>query len=312
MSNILIIKHGSLGDIVQISGVLKDIRETHKNEKIFILTTNPYVELLSRCPYVDGVLVDRRLPRWNIIYLLKLKKIIGKFKFSTVYDLQNSSRTTFYKRYLFKISNWSNSKSILKKRKTKNDFNQMPVLERFKTQLEHFKVQTKYTLRPDFSWACVNIDQLVNKFFGNKFILLFPFSSPKLSHKQWPFYNELIKIIKLKHNNFEIVVAPGPNEIEEAKKIDATTITNNQKALTIMELAGLTKKSSFVIGNDTGPSHMAAHLNKRGVVLFGYHTTAKKVSIETEKFKSLTVKNLKDLSPEEVYSSIKDKLELIN
>ena len=27
MSNILIIKHGSLGDIVQISGVLKDIRE---------------------------------------------------------------------------------------------------------------------------------------------------------------------------------------------------------------------------------------------------------------------------------------------
>ena len=203
MSNILIIKHGSLGDIVQISGVLKDIRETHKNEKIFILTTNPYVELLSRCPYVDGVLVDRRLPRWNIIYLLKLKKIIGKFKFSTVYDLQNSSRTTFYKRYLFKISNWSNSKSILKKRKTKNDFNQMPVLERFKTQLEHFKVQTKYTLRPDFSWACVNIDQLVNKFFGNKFILLFPFSSPKLSHKQWPFYNELIKIIKLKHNNFE-------------------------------------------------------------------------------------------------------------
>ena len=28
MSNILIIKHGSLGDIVQISGVLRDIRET--------------------------------------------------------------------------------------------------------------------------------------------------------------------------------------------------------------------------------------------------------------------------------------------
>ena len=58
MSNILIIKHGSLGDIVQISGVLKDIRETHKNETIFILTTFPYVELLSRCPFVDGILID--------------------------------------------------------------------------------------------------------------------------------------------------------------------------------------------------------------------------------------------------------------
>ena len=33
MSNILIIKHGSLGDIAQISGVLKDIREAHNNDK---------------------------------------------------------------------------------------------------------------------------------------------------------------------------------------------------------------------------------------------------------------------------------------
>ena len=39
MSNILIIKHGSLGDIVQISGVLKDIRETYNQQKIFLLTT---------------------------------------------------------------------------------------------------------------------------------------------------------------------------------------------------------------------------------------------------------------------------------
>ena len=81
MSNILIIKHGSLGDIVQISGVLRDIRETHNDKKIFILTTIPYVELLSRCPYLDGVLMDQRLPRWNIFYLVKLRKTLSKFNF---------------------------------------------------------------------------------------------------------------------------------------------------------------------------------------------------------------------------------------
>ena len=52
MSNILIIKHGSLGDIAQISGVLRDIKENHTNKKTFILTTIPYVELLSKCPYI--------------------------------------------------------------------------------------------------------------------------------------------------------------------------------------------------------------------------------------------------------------------
>ena len=36
MSNILIIKHGSLGDISQISGALRDIKETYKDKKIFI------------------------------------------------------------------------------------------------------------------------------------------------------------------------------------------------------------------------------------------------------------------------------------
>ena len=115
MSNILIIKHGSLGDIAQISGVIRDIRETYYKEKIFILTTFPYVELLSRCPYVDGVLIDKRLPRWNILYLLKLKKMINKFNFSYVYDLQNSSRTSFYRRYLFNITNWSSTKNNTKK-----------------------------------------------------------------------------------------------------------------------------------------------------------------------------------------------------
>ena len=311
MSNILIIKHGSLGDIAQISGVIRDIRETYNKEKIFILTTFPYVDLLSRCPYIDGVLIDKRLPRWNILYLLKLKKMIKKFNFSYVYDLQNSSRTSFYRKYLFNISNWSSTKTTLKKGTKKSDFDHSPVLERFKFQLDNSNIKTKYSLKPDFSWACLDVDQIVNKFFGNKFILIFPFSSPQLSHKQWPYYNELIKIIKSKHTDFEIVIAPGPNEMEDAKKINATLITNDKKALNIMELAGLIKKSSFVVANDTGPAHIAAHLGKSGVVLFGYHTTPQKVSIETDKFKALTVNKLKDLSAEDVYSEIKSQLELI-
>ena len=312
MSNILIIKHGSLGDIAQISGVLRDIRENHVNEKIFILTTFPYVELLSRCPFVDGVLIDKRLPRWNILYLFKLKNMIKKFNFTYVYDLQNSSRSSFYRKYLFNISNWSSAKTVLKKEVENGDFEKNSVLERFKLQLNNSNIKTKYSLKPDFSWACINVDQIIHKFFGDKFILIFPFCSPQLSHKKWPYYNEIIKIIKSKHTNFEIVIAPGPNEIEEAKKIDAVTITNNKKALNIMELAGLIKKSNFVISNDTGPAHMAAHLGVEGIVLFGHHTTPEKVSIETDKFKAITVEDLNNLSIENVYSKVKSKLELIN
>ena len=312
MSNILIIKHGSLGDIVQISGVLRDIRDSHNNKKIFILTTLPYVELLSRCPYLDGVLLDKRLPRWNIYYFLKLKKMLSKYNFSHVYDLQNSSRTSFYRKYLLRIPNWSSTETTLKKDEKKRDFDNESVLERFRIQLDNSNVKTNYCLKPDFSWARVNVDKIVNKYFGKKFILLFPFCSPQLSHKKWSYFNELIKIIKSKHLNIEIAVAPGPNEIEETKKIESVSILNNETPLNIMELTGLILKASYVVANDTGPAHMAAHLGQRGVVLFGPHTTAKKVSIETEKFKAITVNNLNDLSAEKVYLEIKNGLELIN
>ena len=308
MSNILIIKHGSLGDISQISGVLRDIKETYKDKKIFILTTLPYVELLSKCPYIDGVLIDRRLPRWNILYLVKLKKLLSKFNFFYVYDLQNSSRTSFYRKFLLNITNWSSTETILKKGEKKKDFDNESVLERFKIQLEHSDVKTNHTLKPDFSWAMTNVDQIVNKNFGKKFILLFPFCSPQLSHKKWPYFNDLIKIIKTKHSNIEIAIAPGPGEIEEAKKIEAVTITNKGKSLNHMELAGLIKKSSYVISNDTGPAHMTAHLGKMGLVLFGYHTTAKKVSIETDNFKAISTERLMNLKAEKVYSEIKEKL----
>ena len=312
MSNILIIKHGSLGDISQISGALRDIKETYKDKKIFILTTVPYVELLSKCPYIDGVLIDKRLPRWNILYLVKLKKLLRKFDFFYVYDLQNSSRTSFYRKFLLNITNWSSTETILKKGEKKKDFDNESVLERFKIQLEHSDVKINHTLKPDFSWAMSNVNQIVNKYFGKRFILLFPFCSPQLSHKKWPYFNDLIKIIKTKHSNIEIAIAPGPGEIEEAKKIEAVSITNKGKSLNHMELAGLINKSSYVIANDTGPAHMTAHLGKMGLVLFGYHTTAKKVSIETDNFKAISAERLMHLKAEKVYSEIKEKLHSID
>jgi len=312
MSNILVIKHGSLGDIIQISGVISDIREAHKNEKIFMLTTVPYVELLSRCPFVDGVLIDKRLPRWNIFYLLKLKKMIKKFNFLKVYDLQNSSRTSFYRKYLFDVTNWSSTETTLKKGVKKKDFDKNGVLERFKFQLENSGVVAKNSLNPEISWVCISIEKIINKYSGKKLILILPFSSAHLTHKRWPHYNQLIDIIKSGHPNLEIILAPGPGEIEAAKQYRAVSVLNNNRALNIMELAGLIKKSSYVIANDTGPTHIAAHLGKKGIVLFGYHTTANKVSISTDKLKVLTVDNLNNLSAEKVYSEIKDDLNLIS
>ena len=101
MSNILIIKHGSLGDIAQACGAIQDIFENHKDDKIYMLTTQPYVDLFKKNPFIADVILDKRLSRFNLIYLYNLIRKLKKLNFIKVYDLQNSSRTKFYKNILF-------------------------------------------------------------------------------------------------------------------------------------------------------------------------------------------------------------------
>ena len=301
MSNILIIKLGSLGDVVQISGALRDIREHHKNEKITILTTSKYLNLFKNCPYIDDCLEDERLPRYNIFYLLRLKKNINSLNFNKVYDLQNSNRTNFYRKFIFNIEDWSSSKDI-----PDNKYNNS-VLQRFDEQLRKSNIETRYTLKPDFNWAAqhannYNLDTI------KKYILFFPFCSKDLIHKRWPYFSELISLIKQNHPQYELVVAPGPGEIEEAKSLNIKVALNNNLALNFFELASLIKKSHLVIANDTGPAHMAAHLGAKGFTLFGPHTTPEKVSIEREKFIALQTMDLKSLIADRVYALIKSSI----
>ena len=305
MSNILIIKHGSLGDIAQASGAIQDISEFNKNDDVYLLTTKPYFKLFERNPYLKAVILDKRLSRFNLLYLFTLMRTIKKYKFAKVFDLQNSSRTSFYKRILFPNANhiiWSSSETTFPSDNSKEEFDKNPVLDRFKHQLETSGLQTNKTIYPDFTWACENIDEIKKKYNLGKYIVLFPFCSPHLTIKKWPYYNEFIDMVKNKFKDkFKIVVAPGPLEIPMTKEINAISVLNNEKALTISELATLIKDSSYVVANDTGPAHMAAHLGAKGLTLFGSHTTAYKVSIERENFKAIQVSDLNKLTPEKVF-----------
>ncbi len=308
MSNILIIKHGSLGDIAQACGAIQDISENHNNDQIYLLTTKPYFDLFKKNPYLTDVILDKRLSRFNLIYLYFLMRKIKKLKISKVYDLQNSSRTSFYKKILFPNSNfntWSSSETTLPKDKTKEEFDKKSVLERFNHQLQTSEINTKYTLLPDFSWSCSDISKIKSEYKLEKYIVLFPFCSPHLSQKKWPYYNELIEKIKRQYNDqYKIVVAPGPDEINDSKNINALCILDNGKALDISQLSSLIKDSSFVIANDTGPAHMSAHLGAKGLTLFGSHTTAYKVSIERDNFKAIQVNDLAKLSTDKVLEKI--------
>ena len=310
MSNILIIKHGSLGDLIQANGAIKDIKNFYPNRKVFLLTTQPYSIFMSECPYLDGVLIDKRLPRWNLFYLNNLKKTLLKYDFSKVFDLQNSSRTKFYKRFIIKNIEWSSTETALEPGQRKSDFDKDPVLDRMEIQLKKSGIQTEFTNNIDLSWAVENISHLVKKYTNREYILLFPFCSPKLKNKKWPYYKELIQKLKQEFKNkYSVLLAPGPNEIKEANELNARVVLDNNEYVTLKTLVSLIHSAKLIIANDTGPAHIASHLDKKGLVLFGSHTSAKKVSIENFNFKALSVENLKDLDVNTVLKEAKAKLD---
>ena len=309
MSNILIIKHGSLGDLIQANGAIKDIKEFYENRKVFLLTSAPYSIFMSECPYIDGVIIDKKLPRWNLFFLYNLKKLLSKYNFSKVFDLQNSRRTRFYRNFILKNLDWSSSLDTLESGQSKKDFDSHPVLDRMELQLNKSNIPTKYIKNVDLSWAKEDLSKLTQQYTNRDYILIFPFCSKKHQNKKWPFFKDLTARIRREYkNNYSVMVAPGPDEVKEANELNAKIIMDGGQPINIKMLISLIDGAKFIIANDTGPAHIASHLKKNGLVLFGSHTSAKKVSIENSNFKALSVKNLADLDVNTVMKEIKKKL----
>tara|TARA_E500000178_G_scaffold328334_1_gene358245 strand:- start:40 stop:663 length:624 start_codon:yes stop_codon:yes gene_type:complete len=204
---------------------------------------------------------------------------------------------------------WSSSETTLSDGQSKKDFDNHPVLDRMELQLKKSGVSTKFTKNIDLGWAKDDLSEITKQYTNRDYILVFPFCSKKHQKKKWPYFKDLISRIRREYkNNYSILVAPGPNEIKEANELNAKIIIKNNEPIDIKMLISLINDAKFIISNDTGPAHIASHLNKKGLVLFGSHTSPKKVSIENTDFKAISVNDLSELSVDRVIDEIKKRL----
>tara|TARA_B100000767_G_scaffold164691_1_gene154338 strand:- start:647 stop:1549 length:903 start_codon:yes stop_codon:yes gene_type:complete len=288
--NILIIKHGALGDLIQADGIFKSIRLRHKYANIILITSKKFLTLLAKNPYIDDFLIDDRLSLININFYITFFKKVNRFNFSVIYDLQNSQRTYIYQKYFLRNAEW-----VTTKRKDHKISGIMGLIEMLKEK----NLETKDALKPNISWLSTDVKNILkkNKIFS-KYIVLLPGSSRKHKQKRWPFFGELAKLLLLK--NYQVVVILGPEELELEQSMKGIIFKNMQWS----ELSGLIKKSFFVIGNDSGPSHIASCLDINGLALFGDSTSPTRSGLKKSKFDILKVNDLKKLSPDEVFKKM--------
>jgi ADP-heptose:LPS heptosyltransferase len=284
--NILIIKHGALGDLIQADGIIKSIRYEHRNAKLILLTSKKFINLMSKCPYIDNQLIDDRPSFFNFLSLINLYKNIKKYDFKIIYDLQNSQRTYIYRKYLFNKIKWI---STNRKDHAKSG------LSGLEEMLREYFVISKNIFRPDISWLATDTKKIIKKNkILSKYIVLLPGSSKKNPLKRWPYFEDLAKLIISK--GYEVITILGPEELEMNHSFPGHVLKN----LDWFQLSGIIKNSLFVVGNDSGPSHIASCLNNKGLALFGPTTSAIRSELKRGKFEILKVDNLENLAAEEV------------
>lgn len=297
--SILVIRHGAFGDLIQCSGALADLRACHRDARITLLTEPAYRVLMQRCPHIDAVIPDARLPLRRLREQLALRRRLRAEDFDQVYDLQNSDRTALYRRLFLPGISWSRDTGTVPP--------QDPDVERYQAQLAAAGVPVVHTPAPDVGWMADDVTALLDAAGVRRpYIVLIPGSAARHPHKRWPHYAELAAA--LRERGQEVVTAPGPDELELARSIPGHTLTGPDGWLNWFQLAGVLRQAAFVIGNDTGPSHLAACLGTPGLALFGPHTAPRRTGILRPHFDAIAVADLKQLSVEEVLARIEPRL----
>ena len=302
---ILIIKLSALGDLVQADGAIRDIREHHRNDTVTVMTTPAYRRYFERCPWVDEVFIDPRASRYNLLQMRDLRKRLHRQRFVRVYDLQQVGRTRFYRRFLFPRVWWlgdaSGCSCYLKRP------HNSCAADHFSRHLALAGIPTTHTLACDVSWMADNVDEILGRNgVSPGYVLLIPGASASHQGKCWPSFNDLAE--KLIGQGLQPVTVPGPGEIEQYRSVPGTTLMTADSCLDYFALAGVARKAAFVIGNDTGPTHIAAHLGCRGLALYGGHTSPQSTGIQHTGFRWMEADDLSNLSFVKVWQAVESGL----
>lgn len=296
--SILVIRHGAFGDILQAQGALQDIRAHHPQARITMLVAPPFRRLVERCPFVDDVILDERARLTQPGRTLALAGALRARGFERVYDLQGSDRTRLY-RWLMPNVSWS--------RRRNRRASTMPDRVAYREQLQRAGIVTCHAQRPDTQWMVVDVSELLAAAgIGERYVVLVPGSAMRHRHKRWPHYAGLAD--RLTALGLDVVVAPGPDEIDIAQDLPCQVLMGPGRVLDWFELAGVLRGASFVIGNDTGPTHLASCLGRPGIAVFGPHASAQRTGILNENFEAIEAPDLARLSVDEVMARVAPQL----
>ena len=260
---VLVVKLAALGDFAQAFGPFAAIRAHHPGARITLLTTRAYAPLARMAPWFDEVWEDGR-PAWtDIPAVLRLARRLRAARFDRVYDLQTSSRSSRYRWFVGRGAEWSGIAPGCSHPHANPARDAMHTVDRQREQLEMAGIRD--FPEPDLGWLDADISR-----FGlpGRFALMVPGASPGRPAKRWPVERFAALAAGL---DLPSVVIGGPAEAPLAAAIlaaapGAVDLTGRTG---FADIAALARRAEFCVGNDTGPTHLAAACGCPTLALFG-------------------------------------------
>jgi ADP-heptose:LPS heptosyltransferase len=275
---ILIIRFSALGDLVTLEPTFRALRHFHRDDHITFLTSHIGRELYEDAGYFDRIVVEHGASRGQLLQRAReLRRQLGSERLEIVYNLQSSSLSHLLTLLLSKkrvvnisATPWQKLLSI------KIPFRRFPEL----LQAAGFSAQTvaDYALARSSNVIALGADARLAAEYqstlaavgaARSVVALAPGASPRWESKRWGDEHFAELASRLQDAGFLVIVVGSNTEKAVAGLIleragNSLDFTGQTK---IGQLKALLSTAAVLVGNDSGPCHIAAAVGTSTVTL---------------------------------------------
>jgi ADP-heptose:LPS heptosyltransferase len=280
------------------------IRARHKDDHITLLTSAAYVDFAKASKVFDDVWVDELKPKlWQVGRVLALRARLKSGHFTRVYDLQTSSRSSFYYYILGPGARpeWSGIANGCSHPHANPNRAFQHTLERQAEQLAMAGIGSVPS--PDLSWAEADVTR-----FGlvQPYALLVPGGAPHRPAKRWSAQNYAKLANHMLGEGLTPVLlgAGAESGILQWIAHEAPGTVNLCGKTDFIDIATLAKEASVAVGNDTGPMHLIAAANCACVVLYSFDSDPALCAQRGQAVNIIRHESLESLNEAEVWDAV--------
>jgi len=337
--NILITKPSSLGDIVLALPALRALRMSFPEAKISWLIRPEFAQLIENHPHLNEIITfDRKLlgKAWfhpgAFGALISLIRKLRRSRFDVIFDFQGLFRTASLAwlsgcKKRFGMANAREFATVFYTHKVPQNIECIHMVDYYLKIIKaagasDFGVEFVFPRNPN---AEDSIDRLlVGHVVQDNYAVLIPGSAHQ--DKCWPpeRFAQLAEKISSQYG-LSIVATGSASEagiVEKVKEKANVPIASLAGQTSLSELVALLKRAKLVVGNDTGPGHIAAAVGVPLVLMFGranpvrlepYRRRHCVIAIEPDG-RGITINNfdpkydIKRITVEQVYQKIAEQL----